>query len=604
MREETRAAAGPHGGESAGGEGTAGAVAVARTSAYAELYRTRNRQLIAYATALTGSPQAAEDLVAEAHFRVWRRLRAGHEVDNVPAYLTTTVRNLAAGLGHAQREIARDWNELPTAPANASDAGPEQRASHVDLLTRLLKELPERWATALWYAEVEDLPMEGVGAHIGASASTAAVVVTRARERLRQAFLQATTSQPAAPADDACAEYWQLMPSVVRGTASMRRTRKVNEHTDECPDCRARLLALTEANTRLPILLGPALLAGVLARGGSWLLPAVSGAAAKSGVGAAAASASTKAAVGAKAGAVARTGSRAAARHARVKTGLPAHVPLRGSAKSISPAKGVLAGSVGVVGIAAAATALALAAHGPHHVATAAARPTSAAMAPAPAPAATFPGAPANPANSDQAAAAPPAPSSAAGTGVGATVAANVPASAATPESQLSALTQSATNPAQTQVIIRSLSQAPSASQSSMKPVNAPSLAAPTLTPIKPTSTPTLAPTLSPTTSAPVPTTSSAPTPSSTSPTSSATPTQTPSTPTPTPTRTQTSPSPTSTPTSASPETSTPTTPTSTASPTSASPTSTTPPPTSTPTGADCDTSGTQVVVVCVSVQP
>ena len=94
---------------------------------------------------------------------------------------------------------------------------PEQRASHVDLITRLLKELPDRWAKALWYAEVEDLPMEAVGERIGASAGTAAVVLTRARERLRQAFLQ---SQPGTPLSEDCEPYWKHMATIVRGTAS------------------------------------------------------------------------------------------------------------------------------------------------------------------------------------------------------------------------------------------------------------------------------------------------------------------------------------------------------------------------------------------------
>ncbi|HEX4790406.1 MAG TPA: sigma-70 family RNA polymerase sigma factor [Actinospica sp.] len=330
MLEETTTEAEPTG---VGGGASEHAVAV-RTAAYAELYRERNKQLVAYACALTGNPQVAADLVAEAHFRVWRRLRAGHEVRNVPAYLTTTVRNLAAGLGRGRRETVRDSG----APrADTAALAPALRASHVELLARLLKELPDRWASALWYAEVEDLPMEGVGVRIGAGASTAAVVLTRARERLRQAFLQ---SQPGTPADQACAEYWRLMPSLVRGSASARQSRRVADHTEGCADCRERVAALTETNDRMPLILGPALLAGVLGGGGAWLMPSLSGAT--------------------------RTGSKMA-RHARVRTGVLSHARASVFARSITPAKGALVGSVGVVGIAAAATALALGTATPHH---------------------------------------------------------------------------------------------------------------------------------------------------------------------------------------------------------------------------------------------
>jgi RNA polymerase sigma factor (sigma-70 family) len=360
MSEGTTAEAG-----SADARGGAGEHAVeVRTAAYAELYQERNKQLIAYASALTGNPRVAEDLVAEAHFRVWRRLRAGHEVRNVPAYLTTTVRNLAAGLGRDRRELAPD-SSGPSAGNAAPD--PALRASHVDLLARLLKELPDRWASALWYAEVEDLPMEAVGARIGAGASTAAVVLTRARERLRQAFLQ---SQPGTPAAEACAENWKLMPGLVRGSASARQSRRVADHAEGCADCRERLSVLTETNGRLPLILGPALLAGVLGGGGAWLMPSISGAA--------------------------RTGSKMA-RHARVKTGVLSQARARVFTKSLSPAKGVLVGSVGVVGVAAAAATLALGTATPHHdtaaatTATSATSPSSAATGSAGAPAGAAP---------------------------------------------------------------------------------------------------------------------------------------------------------------------------------------------------------------------
>ncbi|HET9172976.1 MAG TPA: sigma-70 family RNA polymerase sigma factor [Actinospica sp.] len=301
---------------------------------YAAIYQEHNAQLMSYARSLTGSATMAEDLAAEAHFRVWRRIQTGYEIENVAAYLTTTVRNLAAGLGRAQREFARDLAELPEAhtdAATAAIADPEQRASHIDLITRLLKELPDRWAKALWYAEVEDLPMEEVGAKIGASAGTTAVVLTRARERLRQAFL---LSQSGTPLSEDCEPYWRHMATIVRGTASARRARNVAEHCDECADCRARMLLLTEANTRLPALLGPALLAGVLG-GGAWFVPAAAGAGA-----------------GAAAGAAARAGSRGA-RHAR--HGWQAHLAKHG----LSPAK-LAVGSAAAVGIAATVATLAL----------------------------------------------------------------------------------------------------------------------------------------------------------------------------------------------------------------------------------------------------
>jgi len=80
----------------------------AATAAYARIYEEQQPRLVAYARSLTRNAWTAEDLVAEAHFRVWRRLAAGHEIDNVPAYLMTTVRHLAIAAGSAVRETPRD----------------------------------------------------------------------------------------------------------------------------------------------------------------------------------------------------------------------------------------------------------------------------------------------------------------------------------------------------------------------------------------------------------------------------------------------------------------------------------------------------------------
>lgn len=79
------------------------------TAAYARVYEAEHPRLVAYARSLTGNAWVADDLVAEAHFRVWRRLAAGHAIENVPAYLMTTVRHLAVSVGRAaERETPRD----------------------------------------------------------------------------------------------------------------------------------------------------------------------------------------------------------------------------------------------------------------------------------------------------------------------------------------------------------------------------------------------------------------------------------------------------------------------------------------------------------------
>ncbi|MEL3951875.1 sigma factor, partial [Streptomyces sp. LNU-CPARS28] len=263
----------------------------AATAAYARVYEAEHPRLVAYARSLTGSAWIADDLVAEAHFRVWRRLAAGHEIENVPAYLMTTVRHLASSAGRAAaRETPRDPQDagaaetldVTTVPDGGGD--PAARVSAVDLLTRVLGQLPERWVKALWLAEAEGQPLEAVGRGIGAGSGATAVLLHRAREGMRQAFLRA---HPGTPEDPACESHWDRMPAHIRGEASPRQSETLVGHLGGCADCRTRLAVLTRANNRLPALVGPALLIFVLGGAGKFLVPLAAGA----GAGAAASAA-------------------------------------------------------------------------------------------------------------------------------------------------------------------------------------------------------------------------------------------------------------------------------------------------------------------------
>ncbi|WP_409055872.1 sigma factor [Streptomyces sp. SYP-A7185] len=276
-----------------------GPVTTPATATYSRIYEEEQPRLVAYARSLTGSAWVADDLVAEAHFRVWRRLSAGHEIENVPAYLMTTVRHLATTVGRgAARETPRD----PHAPegvepahgtgrvvggAVSEDGGGSgdghdvvDRLSSVELLRRVLGQLPERWVKALWLAEAEGQPLETVGRRIGAGQGATAVLLHRAREGMRQAFLRA---HPGTPEDPACEPHWDRIPGHIRGEASARQSEQLLAHLDGCADCRGRLVLLTRANDRLPALVGPALLIFVLGGAGKFLAAVAAGAGAGAG---------------------------------------------------------------------------------------------------------------------------------------------------------------------------------------------------------------------------------------------------------------------------------------------------------------------------------
>jgi RNA polymerase sigma factor (sigma-70 family) len=209
--------------------------------AYSRTYQEHHSRLVAYARTLTGDAWLAEDLTAEAHFRVWRRISAGHRVDHIPGYLAATIRNLAVDLGHAPKELPQGDELERLRPAETATVSAPQEGAYAVMLAGALKQLPHRWVRALWLSEVEDWSLEAVGDDLGTNRNATAVLLHRAREGLRQAFLRA---QPGAPGEADCAEYWERMPAHVRGTSSARQDRALRAHADGCPDCRARLALL------------------------------------------------------------------------------------------------------------------------------------------------------------------------------------------------------------------------------------------------------------------------------------------------------------------------------------------------------------------------
>ncbi|MFF4250936.1 RNA polymerase sigma factor [Streptomyces sp. NPDC001663] len=200
-----------------------GPASSAATAAYARIYEEQQPRLVAYARSLTRNAWNAEDLVAEAHFRVWRRLAAGHEIDNVPAYLMTTVRHLATAAGTSVRETPQDPHADERVPMQSGHGDdPADHVSSVDLVVRVLKDLPERWVKALWLSEAEGQPLAAIGPQLGTKEGATAVLLHRAREGMRQAFLRVQTG---APDDPACQVHWARMPAYVRGAASAHGSR-------------------------------------------------------------------------------------------------------------------------------------------------------------------------------------------------------------------------------------------------------------------------------------------------------------------------------------------------------------------------------------------
>jgi RNA polymerase sigma factor (sigma-70 family) len=224
------------------------AVRMGETEPYGVLYRRHAPAARRVALQLTRSPAEAEDLTAEAFARILDLLLAGGGPNTAfRAYLLRVVRN---GLVD---KLRRDGRILLSDDLEAVDPGVPFVDTAVEvlenqLIARALGRLPRRWQWVLWHTEVEGQSLAKVAAELGMTPNAVAALAYRAREGLRQAYLQAHLQET--PADD-CRTTTARLGAWVRGGLSRRDRKQVDEHLSGCERCRTLALELTDLNSGL-----------------------------------------------------------------------------------------------------------------------------------------------------------------------------------------------------------------------------------------------------------------------------------------------------------------------------------------------------------------
>ncbi len=174
-------------------------------------------------------------------------------------YLLTSVRNAFYDRTRKDKrvdvtdEVPEDLGQV-LAIAARSDEDEERRMAALAYAS-----LPERWQLVLWHTEVEGMSPAEIGPLLGLAPNAVAALAYRAREGLRQAYLNAHV-QTALP--ERCAEIVPKLGAYVRDDLSNRDRRKVEEHLADCDRCPAIVAELQEAGSRLRVALIP-IVAGI-----------------------------------------------------------------------------------------------------------------------------------------------------------------------------------------------------------------------------------------------------------------------------------------------------------------------------------------------------
>ncbi len=231
-----------------------GASRAGDSDAYAELYRRHVDSARAAARALCRNRSDADDVVSEAFVKMLRVLQSGNgpEVAFRP-YLLTAVRNC---FYDRTRRKDNDLAELPADDVNLTLIDTNASDDDKALAAAAFATLPERWQLVLWHTEVEGKSPAEVAPLLGLAPNAVAALAYRAREGLRQAFLQVHLRTPQ-PSD--CQECAGSLGAYVRDGLSARDRRRVDDHLSHCDACKALLVELTDTNTTLRAALIPAI---------------------------------------------------------------------------------------------------------------------------------------------------------------------------------------------------------------------------------------------------------------------------------------------------------------------------------------------------------
>ncbi|MEV7832107.1 sigma-70 family RNA polymerase sigma factor [Streptomyces subrutilus] len=328
--------------------------------AYEELFRRHADAVRRYARTCCRDGHTADDLTAEVFARTLQAVRGGAGPDqSVRAYLLTTVRRVAAAWAKTARreQLVEDFAVFAEQAAAGTEGGGglsgddtlelgadvrAMREADQSLAMQAFRSLPERWQAVLWHTTVEEASPSAVAPLFGLSPNATAVLASRAREGLKQAYLQAHVSSALSEGGD-CARYADRLGAYARGGLRMRAERGLRKHLEECAKCRLAAGELKDVNAGIPALLPVAVIGwfaagyaakaagvvagGAVAAGGAGAAAAaVGGSSAGAGAGAAAGgvvgAAGTGAGAGAAGGAAGGAGSGAGAGGAAVSEGL------------------------------------------------------------------------------------------------------------------------------------------------------------------------------------------------------------------------------------------------------------------------------------------
>lgn len=206
------------------------------------LFRRHAGPLRQVAAGWSGQASERDDLVAEAFTCVFAILRAGGGPrEHLRPYLVVTMRNLAVRW-RRDRGRVEPHAVVPGVGETEGADDPVLRRSTDELVRSAFDTLPPRWRTVLWSTIAEGHTAAELAPVFGVSPNGVAALAARAREGLRQAYLQA--QELPATGERSCREARRHLGAWLRNDLPEHRAEAVAAHVAVCVTCWAAVAAV------------------------------------------------------------------------------------------------------------------------------------------------------------------------------------------------------------------------------------------------------------------------------------------------------------------------------------------------------------------------
>jgi RNA polymerase sigma factor (sigma-70 family) len=226
-------------------------------TAYGELYDRHYGAARRVAATIADGEAERDDLVAEGFTRVLRILRSGEGPDeDFRPYLLTTIRNTLISWRRRDSAVSLVAEVPDVLPSAGSDDSVGSRV-HATVAADAFASLPERWRTVLWRTEIEGEAPARIAEDFGMTPNGVAALAYRAREGLRQAYLDQHI--PAARRRN-CRIVSGQLARWVRDDIGDHKANRITTHLTRCADCRELAGGLRQLNQELPAAVAPLIL--------------------------------------------------------------------------------------------------------------------------------------------------------------------------------------------------------------------------------------------------------------------------------------------------------------------------------------------------------